>query len=171
MIKTPGVDMTTGSLGQGLSMGLGMALEAKMLKKNYNVFVVLGDGELQEGQIWEAATAAAGFKTDNLIAIVDNNRLQMDGFTKDVMPVESIEEKFRAFNWEVFTIDGHSMKEVVETLDKAVSLKKGRPVCIVASTIKGKGVSYMENEKIWHGKAPSESELKKALEEINGEAV
>ena len=150
MKKTPGVDMTTGSLGQGLSMGLGMALEGKMLKKDYNVFVIIGDGELQEGQIWEASIAAARYKTDNLIAIVDNNRLQMDGFTKDIMPMDSIESKFRAFNWDVYSIDGHNMKEIVETLDKAVNEKNGRPKCIVASTIKGKGVSYMENVKIWH---------------------
>ena len=171
MKKTPGVDMTTGSLGQGLSMGLGMALEGKMLKKDYNVFVIVGDGELQEGQIWEASIAAARYKTDNLIAIVDNNRLQMDGFTKDIMPMDSIDSKFRAFNWDVYSIDGHNMKEIVETLDKAVNDKNGRPKCIVASTIKGKGVSYMENVKIWHGKAPNDAELEKALAEINGGAV
>ncbi|MBN2396037.1 MAG: transketolase [Candidatus Atribacteria bacterium] len=162
-LKTPGVDMTTGSLGQGLSIGVGMALEGKLEKKNYHVFIVLGDGELNEGMIWEAAASAHKYHLDNLIAIVDRNHLQMDGFTEEVMPMEPINKKFQAFNWEVITIDGHNMKEILLALEKALTIKK-RPICIIANTVKGKCVDFMENIREWHGLAPNEEQYKKAVE-------
>jgi len=168
MRKTPGVDMTTGSLGQGLSCGVGMALEGKMLRKNYTVYVVLGDGELNEGQVWEASESASKFSLDNLIVIVDKNRLQMDGFTDQVMPMEPIGKKFEAFNWKVMEIDGHDMALIVRTLEAAKKIK-GKPVCIIANTVKGKGVSYMENIREWHGKAPTKEQYETAMRELNGE--
>ena len=168
MRKTPGVDMTTGSLGQGLSCGVGMALEGKMLKKDYSVYVVLGDGELNEGQIWEASESAGKFSLGNLIVIVDKNRLQMDGFTDKVMPMEPIDKKFEAFNWKVMEIDGHDMDLIVKTLEAAKEIK-GQPVCIIANTIKGRGVSYMENVREWHGKAPTKEQYETALRELKGE--
>ena len=165
--KTPGIDMTTGSLGQGLSIAVGMALEGKMLAKEYMVYAIIGDGELNEGQIWEAAESASKYHLDNLIAIVDRNRLQMDGFTDDVMPMEPIDKKFEAFNWDVLTMDGHNMREVVTTLERAKAMK-GKPVCIIADTIKGKGVSLMENIREWHGKTPNKDEYEQAIREIQG---
>jgi transketolase len=165
MLKTPGVDMTTGSLGQGLSCGVGMALEAKMLKKEYSVFVVLGDGELNEGQIWEAAMSAAKFNLDNLVAIVDRNRLQMDGTCDEIMPMEPLDDKFKAFNWDVERIDGHDMCAVLSALEKAKA-SKGKPFCIIADTVKGKGVSYMEDVRVWHGKCPCCEEYETAVQEI-----
>jgi len=170
MRKTPGIDMTTGSLGQGLSMALGMALEGKMLKKSYKVYVLLGDGEIQEGQVWEAAASAAARRMDNLIAVVDNNHLQMDGHTDTILPMGSIEQKFRAFNWEVLSIDGHNMREVLLSLELARGSSRGRPVCIVADTIKGKGVSYMEDIREWHGKAPNTAQYQQAMKELEGNA-
>ncbi len=167
-LKTPGIDMTTGSLGQGLSIGVGMSLEARLVKKDYNVYVVLGDGELDEGQIWEAAASAAKYSLDNLIAIVDRNRLQMDGFCEEVMPMEPIDKKFEAFNWKTMRIDGHNMKEVLSALEEAKAFR-GQPVCIVADTVKGKGVSYMENVRVWHGKVPNRDEYEIAMKEIMGE--
>jgi len=165
MVKTPGVDITTGSLGQGLSLGVGMALEGKLVKKDFHVFVILGDGEINEGQVWEAAASACKYKLDKLIAIVDKNRLQMDGFTDEIMPMEPIDKKFRAFNWEVDTIDGHNMKEILISLENAKKVKN-RPICIIANTIKGKGVSFMENIREWHGKAPNYQEYLEAIQEI-----
>lgn len=165
MIKTPGVDMTTGSLGQGLSCGVGMALEGRMLKKNYKVYVILGDGELNEGQIWEAAASAAKFKLNNLVAIVDRNRLQMDGWTCDIMPMEPIDKKFEAFNWTVAHMNGHDMTEVLSTLEKTKAQIES-PVCVIADTVKGKGVSYMEDERVWHGRCPCCEEYEQAVEEI-----
>lgn len=167
--KTPGVDQTTGSLGHGLSIGLGMALEGKLTGRDFRVFVILGDGECNEGHVWEAAMAAKKFSTDNLIAIVDRNRLQMDGFCDEIMPLGDIAEKFRAFGWYAFEMDGHDMNDVVISIEKALTVK-GRPVCIVAHTVKGKGVSYMEDVCAWHGKCPTEEEFKCALGEIGGEA-
>jgi transketolase len=164
-LKTPGVDMTTGSLGQGLSLAVGMALEGKLMRKDYTVYVVLGDGELNEGQIWEAAMSAAKYKLDNLIAFVDANRLQMDGFTTEIMPMEPIDEKFQAFGWETLRIDGHDFEAILGSVDEAKKIRE-KPVCIVADTIKGKGVSFMENIRIWHGQAPNEEEYKKAIKEI-----
>ena len=162
-LKTPGVDMTTGSLGQGLSLGVGMALEGKLVKKDYHIFVVLGDGELNEGMIWEAAASAYKYHLDNLVAIVDLNHLQMDGFTEEVMPMEPIDKKFQSFNWEVMTIDGHNMEEILLALEKAKTIKD-KPICIIANTVKGKCVDFMENIREWHGMAPNEKQYKKAIE-------
>lgn len=167
--KTPGVDMTTGSLGHGLSLGLGMALEGKLRSADYKVYVILGDGEINEGHVWEAAMAAYKFKTDNLIAIVDRNRLQMDGFCDEIMPMGDIRAKFRSFGWETLAMDGHDMTDIVLTLEKANNIT-GAPVMIEAATIKGKGVSYMENVCGWHGRCPDEDEFACALNELRGDA-
>lgn len=171
MNKTPGVDMTTGSLGQGISFAVGMALEAKMIKSPSQVWVVLGDGEIEEGQVWEAAGVAAAKHLDNLVAIVDDNGLQMDGYTRDIYPHYSIAGKFQAFGWETMNIDGHDMAEVLQALETARDMKNGKPVCIVAKTIKGKGVSFMEDVRVWHGKAPNEKEYEKAMAELEAEEV
>ncbi len=165
MHKTPGIDMTTGSLGHGLSVGIGMALSAKLTKKDYQVYVVLGDGETQEGSIWEAAMAAPKWKLDNLTAILDYNHLQNDYSVEEVMPIYPVIEKWRAFNWHVLEINGHDMAEIVTALEKAKA-HKGESTIIVANTIKGKGVSYMENVCEWHGKAPSQEQAEMALNEI-----
>jgi transketolase len=166
MRKTPGVDMTVGSLGQGLSAGLGMALSGKLRSKDYHVWVVIGDGELQEGSIWEAAMAGAKWKLDNLTVILDRNRLQNDDFVDAIMPVDPVADKWRAFNWNVLEIDGHAMQDIVSALETAKTIK-GKPSIIIAHTIKGKGVSFMENVPVWHGKAPSQQEAQVALAEIN----
>ena len=166
--KTPGIDMTTGSLGHGLSIGLGMALDGKLRKKAYTVYVMLGDGESNEGHVWEAAMAAAKFRTDNLVAIVDRNRLQMDGCCDDVMPMGDIAAKFKAFGWKTYEIDGHDMAEILRTIEKARKVR-GKPACIVANTVKGKGVSYMEDRFEWHGKCPDADQLTCAMKEIWGE--
>lgn len=163
-IHVPGVDMSTGSLGQGLSVATGMALSGKMDKKDYRVYAIMGDGEIEEGQIWEAAMAAAHYKLDNLTAIVDNNNLQIDGAITDVMPAYPIDEKFEAFGWNVIVIDGHDFEQIADALEKAKSTK-GKPTAIVAKTVKGKGVSFMENQVGWHGKAPSQEEHDKAVAE------
>jgi transketolase len=165
--KTPGIDMTTGSLGHGLSVGLGMALEGKLRKADYQVYVVLGDGETNEGMVWEAAMAAAKFATGNLIAIVDRNRLQMDGFCDQIMPTGDIAAKFRAFGWETFSMDGHNMVEILSTIEKAQAIK-GKPSCIVAETVKGKGVDFMEDECGWHGACPNDDEYQSAVGQIRG---
>jgi transketolase len=171
MDKTPGVDMTTGSLGQGLSFGLGMALEARMIGSPAQVWVVLGDGEIQEGQIWEAAGAASAFGVDNLVAIVDENGLQNDGYVRDIFPHRNVASKFQAFGWETINIDGHNMAEVLNALEDARDRKNGKPVCIVAATVKGKGVSFMEDIREWHGKSPNEEEYKKAMAELTAQEV
>lgn len=165
MIKTPGVDMTVGSLGQGFSAGLGMALSGKLRKKDYHVWVVIGDGEMQEGAVWEAAMAGAKWKLDNLTAILDLNGLQNDDFVDDTMPIDPVPDKWRAFNWNVIEIDGHNMQEVVSALETAKTVK-GKPTIIIAHTVKGKGVSFMENVAAWHGKAPSVEQMEQALAEI-----
>jgi transketolase len=165
MNKTPGIDMTTGSLGHGLSVGLGMALSGKLRKKSYRVYVVLGDGEVQEGSVWEAAMAAAKWNMDNLIAILDRNNLQNDYCVDDEMPIEPIGDKWTSFGWNVLEIDGHDMPQIVGALNKAMD-HKGSPTMIIARTVKGKGVSYMENVADWHGKAPCIEEAEQALEEI-----
>jgi transketolase len=165
MRKTPGIDMTAGSLGQGLSAGLGMALSGKLQGKDYHVWVVVGDGEIQEGSVWEAAMAAAKWKVDNLTAILDRNHLQNDYCVDDEMPIEPVADKWRAFGWNVVEIDGHDMGEIVEALEGAKSFS-GAPTIIVAHTVKGKGVSFMENVVEWHGKAPCQEEADQALEEI-----
>ena len=167
MRKTPGIDMTTGSLGQGLSLGVGMALEGKLVKKDYHIYVILGDGEIDEGQVWEAAASASKYKLDNLTAIIDKNSLQMDGFTDKVMPMDPIDKKFEAFNWYTITINGHDMKKILTTLEETKKIK-GNPVWIIANTIKGKGVSFMENIRKWHGKAPNQQEYEIAIKEIQG---
>jgi len=163
---TPGVDMSAGSLGQGLSVGIGMALAARLDKKDYRTYVMLGDGECQEGQVWEAAMFAPNYKLDNLTAIVDYNGLQLDGFTSKIMDLEPFAEKWRSFKWEVLQIDGHDMQQVVDALQKSAQVK-GKPVVIVARTVKGKGVSFMENNVDYHGKAPGKSEIETALRELS----
>jgi len=168
MKKCPGIDISTGSLGQGLSCGVGMAIAGKRDNKAYRVFSLLGDGECQEGQIWEAAQTAVKYQLDNLVVFVDNNRLQIDGFTDEIMPLQNIEKKFEAFGFETKRIDGHSMEAIVETLDEIRELKNGKPKCIVLDTVKGKGVSYMEDVADWHGIAPNDEEYRQAIEEIAG---
>ena len=165
MNKTPGIDMTAGSLGHGLSAGLGMALSAKLQQKDYHVFVVIGDGESQEGSIWEAAMAAPNFKLDNLTAILDYNHLQNDYSVDDIMPIDPVVDKWQAFGWNVIDIDGHDMAQVVQALEQAKS-HQGAPTIIVANTVKGKGVSYMENVCEWHGKAPCQEEADQAFKEL-----
>ncbi|MBP3815773.1 MAG: transketolase [Firmicutes bacterium] len=171
MHKVPGIEMSTGSLGQGLSASVGMALANKLDKDPGRVYVLLGDGELQEGIIWEAAMAAAHYKLSNLCAIVDWNGLQIDGANDDVMKVSPIDEKFRAFGWNVRVCDGHNFDELFEAFDssKEISERDEKPSVIIAKTIKGKGVSFMENQAGWHGKAPSEEQAIKAVEELGGE--
>jgi transketolase len=166
MKKTPGVDMTVGSLGQGFSAGIGMALSGKLRKKDYHVWVVIGDGEMQEGAVWEAAMAGAKWKLDNLTVILDRNRLQNDDFVDDTMPVDPVPDKWLAFNWNVVEIDGHNMEKIVSALEEAKTVK-GKPTIIIAHTVKGKGVSFMENVAVWHGKAPSDEQARQALEEIS----
>jgi transketolase len=165
MNKTPGIDMTAGSLGHGLSAGLGMALSAKMQKKDFHVWVIIGDGESQEGSIWEASMAASKWKLDNLTAILDYNHLQNDDSVDALMPIDPPIDKWKAFGWHVVEIDGHNMQEVVSALE-AARLFKGMPTMVVANTVKGKGVSYMENVCEWHGKAPDHEQAKLAIGEI-----
>lgn len=167
MNKVPGIDISTGSLGHGLSIGLGMALGAKLKKKGFNVYVLLGDGELDEGQNWDAAMAAAKYSLSNLIAIVDRNRVQLDGPTKDIMPLEPLAEKWKAFNWKTKVIDGHNIAEIIEGIQWAKQ-NLGSPSVIIANTTKGKGVSFMEDSHEWHGKPPSPEEYEKAKKELEG---
>ena len=164
MRKVKGVDMTTGSLGQGLSAANGMAIAGKMDGKDYRVYCILGDGEIEEGQIWEAAMAANKYKLDNLCVIVDNNNLQIDGTIEEVMSSYPIDEKFRSFGFEIIKIDGHDITEIIKAFDVAKNVK-GKPTCIIAKTIKGKGISFMENQVGWHGKAPNEEQYIQALQE------
>lgn len=166
MLKTPGIEVSTGSLGQGLSIGNGMALAGKLDNKDYKVYVILGDGECQEGQIWEAAMTAAHRGLDNLCAILDYNGLQIDGWVREVKNIEPIADKWLAFGWEVFYIDGHDYYAIAEVLD-AVDKIKGKPSIVIAKTIKGKGVSIMENEAKYHGVAPTKEEYEKAMQELN----
>ena len=165
MKKTPGVDMTTGSLGQGLSAANGMAIAAKLDNKSYRVYCILGDGEIEEGQIWEAAMASNKYKLDNLCVIVDNNNLQIDGKIEDVMSPYPIDEKFRSFGFQIIKIDGNDIDEILKAFEVAKNVK-GKPTCIIAKTIKGKGISFMENEASWHGKAPNKEEYDKAVKEL-----
>lgn len=167
MNDTPGVDMSTGSLGQGLSAANGMALAGKLDKKDYRVFVLLGDGELEEGQVWEAAMTSAHYKLDNVTAFVDHNRLQIDGPVEKVMNPEPVADKFAAFGWHVISIDGHSFEEIFKAIDEAKTIK-GRPTMIVANTVKGKGVSFMENQAGWHGTAPNKEQRDQAIKELGG---
>lgn len=163
----PGIEATSGSLGMGFAQAIGMALEAKMTGATYTVYSMLGDGELDEGLVWEAASSAAKFKLDNLVAIIDRNNLQNDGKADDIMPMEPIDKKFEAFNWRVVTIDGHDMAAILEALESERN-RDGTPLCIIARTIKGKGVSFMEDKREWHGKPPSDTEHSQACAEIEG---
>lgn len=165
MKKVPGVEMSTGSLGQGLSAANGMALAGKLDGKDYRVYVLLGDGEIQEGQIWEAAMTAAHYKLDNLTAFLDHNGLQIDGKITEVMSPEPVDEKFKAFGWHVIKIDGHDFNQIEKAVNEAKTVK-GKPTIIIAETVKGKGVSFMENEPGWHGTAPNKEQAQKALEEL-----
>ena len=168
MNTTPGVDMSTGSLGQGVSVAAGMALGAKYENKNLRVYTATGDGEIQEGQIWEALMFAAHYKLDNLCVIVDNNNLQIDGEVSKVMSPYPIDEKLKAFGFEVICIDGHSFDEIEAAFEKAKTVK-GRPTAIIAKTVKGKGVSFMENQASWHGTAPNGEQYETAMSELKAQ--
>ncbi|KNZ70130.1 transketolase [Thermincola ferriacetica] len=163
-----GVEMSTGSLGQGLSTAVGMALAGKIDRKDFRVYALLGDGEIQEGQIWEAAMAAAHYKLDNLVGILDHNGLQIDGPTCEVMSPEPVADKWQAFGWHVVVIDGHDFKQIISALQEARRVK-GKPAMIIANTVKGKGISFMENEVGWHGSAPDAEQVQQALAELQGE--
>ena len=165
MKHIPGVDMSSGSLGQGMSAACGMALSAKISGKDYRVYAALGDGEIQEGQIWEASMFAAHYKLDNICIVVDNNNLQIDGKITDVMNPNPIDEKFKAFGFEVMVIDGHDFEQIEAAYQKARATK-GKPFAIVAKTVKGKGVSFMENQASWHGTAPNQEQYEMAVKEL-----
>jgi transketolase len=161
-----GIEVSTGSLGQGLAVGCGMAIGLKLDKNPANVVVYMGDGELQEGSVWEAFMQASHRKLDNIIAIIDRNGLQIDGSTDDVMSLNPLDKKLEAFGWEVVTIDGHNIEEIYDTVEKAK--KADKPFAIIAKTVKGKGVSFMENNAGWHGKAPNDEQFEQALTELQG---
>lgn len=167
MNKVPGVDMTSGSLGQGLSSANGMAIAGKLDNKDYRVYCILGDGEIEEGQVWEAAMASSKYKLDNLCVIVDNNNLQIDGTIEEVMSSYPIDEKFKSFGFQVINIDGHNIQEIIDAFDVAKNVKE-KPTCMIAKTIKGKGVSFMENQVGWHGKAPNEEQYRLAIKNLGG---
>ena len=171
MKKCPGIDISTGSLGQGFACAAGMALAAKLDGKDYNVFCAIGDGECNEGEIWEAAGTAYKYKLDNLIAFIDWNNLQLDGTCEEIMPPVDLPKKFEAFGFQVWQIDGNDMEQVVKALDEAMAAKNGLPKCIVGKTVKGKGVSYMENQCGWHGVAPNAEQYRQAMEELDGQYV
>jgi len=163
--RTPGVEMSSGSLGQGLSFGIGTALAARLNSQSYRVYVLLGGGECDEGQVWEAAMAAAHFKLDNLVAIVDHNKQQIDGWNFEVMNLEPLPDKWRSFGWEVVEVDGHDFSQILAAFQKSQQTK-GQPTVIIAHTVKGKGVSFMENNLQFHGKAPTPEQAERALEEL-----
>ena len=163
--KVPGIDAATGSLGQGISAAVGMALAGKLAKKDYRVYALLGDGEIAEGQVWEAAMSAAKYHLDNLCAVVDVNGLQIDGATKDVMPSEPLDQKFAAFNWNVIHVNGHDYDALIAAFEAAAACK-GKPTVLIAKTTKGKGVSFMENNAGWHGKAPNDEQYAQAKAEV-----
>ena len=167
MKGTPGVEMSTGSLGQGFSVACGMAMASKLDNAPWRVYTLLGDGEVQEGIVWEAAMSAAHYKLDNMVAFLDYNGLQIDGKTEDVMNIGPIVDKFKAFGWNVIEIDGHDFDQIFAALDMAKETV-GKPTMIIAKTIKGKGVSFMENQAGWHGAAPSDSDLERALLDLGG---
>ena len=166
MKHIPGVDMSSGSLGQGLSVAVGMAAVGKYDKKDYRVYTLCGDGEIQEGQIWEAVMAAYRYHLDNLVIIIDNNGLQIDGTTDEIMPQLDFTKKFDAFGYDTYEIDGHNMEEIMATFDKIHAAKDGKPKFINAHTVKGKGVSYMENQLAWHGMAPNDEQYALAMKEL-----
>ncbi|HHT9111167.1 MAG TPA: transketolase [Candidatus Brocadiaceae bacterium] len=165
MKTTPGIEISGGSLGQGLSVGLGISLAAKLDNKDYRTYVMLGDGEIEEGQVWEAAMAASHYNADNLCAIIDQNGLQIDGFIHEVMSSHPIPDKWRGFGWHVIETNGHDFPAILAAYNEAEAVK-GRPTVIVAKTVKGKGVSFMENQVDWHGKAPTKEEAERALAEL-----
>lgn len=165
MKKIPGVDMTTGSLGQGLSVAVGMALASKMNEAGCRVYCILGDGEIEEGQIWEACMAAYKNKLDNLCVVLDYNGLQIDGKVEEVSGLDNVEGKFKSFGFHVITVDGHNISNLIDSFDSAKQ-HKGVPTVIIAKTVKGKGISFMENQAGWHGKAPSQEEYEKAMAEL-----
>lgn len=167
-IHTPGVDMSSGSLGQGISAACGMALAAKLDKASYKVYAILGDGEIEEGQVWEAAMFAAHYKLDNLIAVIDNNGLQIDGKLSEVCSPEPITDKFAAFGWHVITMDAHDFDDIERAFNEA-SQVSGKPVAIVQKSVKGKGVSFMEDQVGWHGKAPNAEEYENAMTELKAQ--
>lgn len=169
MKEVPGVDMSTGSLGQGLAAANGMALAGKIDKKDYRVYALIGDGEAQEGIIWEAAMFAAHYKLNNITVFLDNNGLQIDGKNEEVMNVDPLDEKFESFGWNVIKIHGHNFNEIFKAIEEAKNTK-GKPSIIIAKTIKGKGISFMENQAGWHGKAPTYEEACIALDELGGES-
>jgi transketolase len=166
MLKLPGLEVSCGSLGQGLSVANGIALGARLDKKDYRVYCLMGDGEVDEGQVWEAAMTSSHYNLDNLCGIVDRNRLQIDGFTEDVMKLDSLVKKWDSFGWNVIEIDGHNIKKVMDAYDEAEKTK-GKPTMVIANTIKGKGVSFMENKAQWHGVAPKGEQIELALKELD----
>ena len=166
MKRCPGIEISTGSLGQGISCAVGMAIAGKMDEKEYRVYTLLGDGECDEGQVWEAAQAANKYQLDNLTVIIDNNGLQNDGFAKDIMPTLDLRAKFEAFGFQAVRIDGHNVDEITAALDFMKTQKNGKPKCIVCNTVKGKGVSFMENVAIWHGLAPNDEQYAQAMEDV-----
>ncbi len=168
MNKLPGVEMSTGSLGQGLSVANGMGLAAKLDRKTHRIYCICGDGEMQSGQIWEAAMLGAHFELDNVTAFVDRNMLQIDGPTEKIMSIEPLADKWKAFGWNVIEIDGHDMRQILDACDRAKDTRS-KPTMVIAHTVKGKGVSFMENALSFHGKTPNEEEAKKALKELGGE--
>jgi transketolase len=163
--RLPGVEMSTGSLGQGLSVANGMALAAKLDRKAYRIYCLCGDGEMQSGQIWEAAMLGAHYELDNLTAFLDRNKLQIDGPTEKIMSLEPLADKWKAFGWHVVEIDGHNLREILDACDKAREVRN-KPTMVLAHTVKGKGVSFMENALSFHGKSPNDEETKKALREL-----
>ena len=165
MITTPGVEMSAGALGQGLSFGIGIALAGRLDGRDYRVYVLLGDGECNEGQVWEAAMAAAHYKLDNIVAIIDRNRQQIDGWTCDVMDTEPFPEKWRSFGWHTMEVDGHDLAQIITAFSEAKAIE-GKPTVIIAHTVKGKGVSFMENNLHFHGTAPTAEEAERALKEL-----
>ena len=167
MNKVKGIDISTGSLGQGLSISNGMALASKLNHDGYRVYCLLGDGEIEEGQVWEAAMSSSKYKLDNLCAIVDYNHLQIDGTVEEVKSLDNIEGKFKSFGFNTIVVDGHNIEQLIDAFESA-KLTKGKPTIIIAKTVKGKGVSFMENKAEWHGKAPNEEEYKQAMNELEG---
>ena len=171
MVKCPGIDISTGSLGQGMACAAGMALGGKLNNKDYKVFCVLGDGEAQEGIIWEAANTANKYKLDNFIVFVDENNLQLDGTCDEVMPNGDLAAKFDAFGWETYRYDGNDMDQTCEVIDKCYASQNGKPKALIGKTVKGKGVSYMENVCGWHGVAPNDEEYAQAMEELKAQLI
>jgi len=167
MNYVPGIDMSTGSLGQGFSTAVGMALAGQMDKSEFRTYVLLGDGELNEGLVWEAAMSAAHYKLDNMLAIVDYNGLQIDGPNEEVMGIKPLDKKFESFGWHVIEVDGHDHEAILKAFAEAKTVK-GKPSVVLANTIKGKGVSFMENEASWHGSAPNQEQMEQAIEELGG---